>query len=182
MSLTTPAASNSLPEAQKLVAEYPNASAVLLDVHNQADVAQLVAQSDLVISLLPVPFHPSVADLCLKHRKHLVTASYISPAMRALHERAVAADVLLLNEIGLDPGIDHCSAIALLEEIRAQGKRVASFTSFCGGLPAPECADVPLKYKFSWSPRGVLGAALNGARFKLWGEVCRKSLTTDFTD
>ena len=139
-------------------------------------------------SLLPVSFHPTVAELCLQHKKHLVTASYISPAMRDLHERyafctistahnltchrAVAADVLFLNEIGLDPGIEHCSAISLLSKLQAENKRVTSFTSFCGGLPAPEHAEgVPLKYKFSWSPRGVLGAALNGARFKLWGEV-----------
>ena len=81
-----------------------------------------------------------------------------------------------MNEIGLDPGIDHCSAISLLAEIRAQNKRVVSFTSFCGGLPAPESADVPLGYKFSWSPRGVLGAALNGARFKLGGKVSESLL------
>lgn len=85
--------------------------------------------------------------------------------------RAESADVLLLNEIGLDPGIDHCSAISLLSDIRAQDKRIVSFTSFCGGLPSPESADVPLGYKFSWSPRGVLGAALNGAKFKLSGKV-----------
>lgn len=86
--------------------------------------------------------------------------------------RAEEAGVLLLNEIGLDPGIDHCSAISLLSDLRAQNKRVVSFTSFCGGLPAPDNAGVPLGYKFSWSPRGVLGAALNGARFKLDGKVC----------
>lgn len=89
-----------------------------------------------------------------------------------LELRAEEAGVLLLNEIGLDPGIDHCSAISLLSDLRAQNKRVVSFTSFCGGLPAPDNADVPLGYKFSWSPRGVLGAALNGARFKLDGKVC----------
>lgn len=77
-----------------------------------------------------------------------------------------------MNEIGLDPGIDHCSAISLLSDLQAQNKRVTSFTSFCGGLPAPQhTAGVPLRYKFSWSPRGVLGAALNGARYKLWGSV-----------
>ena len=80
--------------------------------------------------------------------------------------------MILLNEIGLDPGIDHCSAISLLSNLQAENKRVTSFTSFCGGLPAPEHAEgIPLRYKFSWSPRGVLGAALNGAQFKLWGNV-----------
>ena len=76
-----------------------------------------------------------------------------------------------MNEIGLDPGIDHCSAISLLSHLSSQNKRVVSFTSFCGGLPAPEDADVPLGYKFSWSPKGVLSAALNSARFKLNDEV-----------
>lgn len=159
-------------------------------------------------SLLPVPFHPTVASLCIKQRKHLVTASYISEAMKGLHQRwelwshgdtqiylilclsALDADVVLLNEIGLDPGIDHCSAISLIDRIKSQNKRIKSFISFCGGLPAPECAgpDVPLRYKFSWSPRfvsqfletplyhnikirGVLNAALNSATFKLRNQV-----------
>jgi len=92
--------------------------------------------------------------------------------MRALHEQAVRSDVVLLNEIGLDPGIDHCSTHALLAQFRREGKRVLSFSSFCGGFPAPESVhEVPLGYKFSWTPRGVLGAALNGARFKLGGQV-----------
>ena len=86
--------------------------------------------------------------------------------------RALNSDVLLLNEIGLDPGIDHCSAISLLQRLRSENKRVVSFTSFCGGVPAPDSAEgVPLGYKFSWSPRGVLSAALNGSRFKLGGKV-----------
>lgn len=90
---------------------------------------------------------------------------------RITEHRAQSADVLLLNEIGLDPGIDHCSALSLLAQLQRDKKRVISFTSFCGGLPAPDCADVPLGYKFSWSPRGVLNAALNGAQFKLDGKV-----------
>lgn len=86
--------------------------------------------------------------------------------------RALNSDVLLLNEIGLDPGIDHCSAISLLRRLRSENKRVVSFTSFCGGVPSPDSAEgVPLGYKFSWSPRGVLSAALNGSRFKLGGKV-----------
>lgn len=100
------------------------------------------------------------------HTKHVLEITH------HLLCRAVDADVLILNEIGLDPGIDHCSTFALLDSLRREGKRVVSFTSFCGGLPAPDCAaDVPLKYKFSWSPRGVLSAALNGAKFLLDGKV-----------
>jgi len=87
------------------------------------------------------------------------------------HFRAINADVLLLNEIGLDPGIDHCSAIDLCEKTRSQGREVVSFVSVCGGLPSPEDSNVPLAYKFSWSPRGVLTAALNGAVFRLGGKV-----------
>ncbi|KAG0708523.1 Saccharopine dehydrogenase-domain-containing protein [Suillus ampliporus] len=164
-------ASNVRSETEALTHKYSNATAVCLDVHDVGEMSRLIQEADVVISLLPVPFHPGVAELCIQHRKHLVTASYISPAMRALHERAQSADVLLLNEIGLDPGIDHCSALSLLAQLKRDNKRVVSFTSFCGGLPAPDCADVPLGYRFSWSPRGVLNAALNGARFKLSGKV-----------
>ncbi|KAG2121616.1 Saccharopine dehydrogenase-domain-containing protein [Suillus clintonianus] len=163
-------ASNVRSETEALTRKYSNAKAAYLDVHDVVEMARLIQEADVIISLLPVPFHPPVAELCIQHRKHLVTASYISPAMRALHERAQSADVLLLNEIGLDPGIDHCSALSLLAQLKGENKRVISFTSFCGGLPAPDCADVPLGYKFSWSPRGVLNAALNGARFKLSGK------------
>ncbi|KZS99758.1 uncharacterized protein LAESUDRAFT_765224 [Laetiporus sulphureus 93-53] len=155
-------ASNSILEAERQTEVYLNATAAQVDMADPESMVRLVAEADVVISLLPVPFHPSVVQLCIKHRKHLVTASYISPAMRALHDEAVGADVLLLNEIGLDLGIDRCSALALVDSLKRQGKEVVSFTSFCGGLPAPECAeDVPLGYKFSWNPRGVLTAALN---------------------
>lgn len=85
--------------------------------------------------------------------------------------RAVNADVLLLNEIGLDPGIDHCSAISLVSKLHAEHKQVVSFTSFCGGLPAPDVPHGPLRYKFSWSPRGVLTAALNAAKYRLGDKV-----------
>ena len=96
---------------------------------------------------------------------------YKTPTFMKFH-RALNSSVLLLNEIGLDPGIDHCSAISLLQRLRLENKRVVSFTSFCGGVPAPDnVGGVPLGYKFSWSPRGVLSAALNGSRFKLGGKV-----------
>ncbi|KAI0057988.1 hypothetical protein BV25DRAFT_1919690 [Artomyces pyxidatus] len=163
-------ASNSLEEAENLIRRHSNAKALLIDMEDRVRVEELVRQADLVVSLLPAPFHPSVAEICIKHRKHMVTASYISPAMQSLHSRAQSADVLLLNEIGLDPGIDHCSAHSLLSRLRSDNKEVVSFTSFCGGLPAPDAADVPLGYKFSWSPRGVLRAAGEGAKFRLNGQ------------
>ncbi|KAI9442482.1 hypothetical protein H4582DRAFT_1928654 [Lactarius indigo] len=147
-------ASNSHQEAEQLVAGHPNARALLVTMDDQAQVSQLVKESDIV-----------------NYKKHMVTASYISPAMRSLHSRAQSAGIILLNEIGLDPGLDHCSAHALLSRLRAENKRVVGFTSFCGGLPAPEAAEgVPLGYKFSWSPRGVLRAAGEGAKFLLSGQ------------
>ncbi|KAF8574094.1 hypothetical protein K439DRAFT_1642441 [Ramaria rubella] len=162
--------SNNIFEAQSMTNSFHNAIFKQVDLADLIAVDSLIASADVVVSLLPVPFHPTVAKLCIAHKKHMVTASYISLDMRSLHKSAVDSDVLLLNEIGLDPGIDHCSAISLLQRLRSQNKMVKSFVSFCGGLPAPEAADVPLGYKFSWSPRGVLNAALNGARFKLMGD------------
>ncbi|KAI0791367.1 Saccharopine dehydrogenase-domain-containing protein [Abortiporus biennis] len=165
-------ASNILPEASRLTRKHPNASAKLIDVSDRASLGDLIGEADVVISLLPVAFHPKIGELCLEKKKHLVTASYISDAMRGLHEKAESSDLIFLNEIGLDPGIDHCSAIKMLSELKAQNKQVVSFTSFCGGLPAPDCAEgIPLGYKFSWSPRGVLLASLNSARFKLMNSI-----------
>ncbi|KAG6811583.1 hypothetical protein H0H92_006747 [Tricholoma furcatifolium] len=118
-------------------------------------------------SLLPVKFHTAVAKACLKHQKHMVTASYVSDEMQALHSRAKAGNVLFLNEVGLDPGIDHCSALDLIGRIKARGQRIDSFISFCGGLPAPDVDHTPLRYKFSWSPMGVLLAGLNSSQYLL---------------
>ncbi|SJL06912.1 uncharacterized protein ARMOST_10254 [Armillaria ostoyae] len=164
-------ASNSCLEMEKLRGNHYNVQYREIDMGRHADVSRLVEESDVVISLLPAHFHPVVAEHCIQHKKHMITASYISDSMKALHFRALESDVLLLNEIGLDPGIDHCSAISLISRLQAQNKKVVSFISFCGGLPAPDVEDMgPLKYKFSWSPRGVLTAALNSAKFRLFGE------------
>ncbi|KAF5378151.1 hypothetical protein D9615_007633 [Tricholomella constricta] len=148
-------AGNSVQELEKLGREYLNIQYRVIDILDQ----------DII--LLPAPFHSNVAKLCIDHKKHLVTASYVSKDMRELHDSAVDADVLLLNEIGLDPGIDHCSAIDLMSTLRSQKKNIVSFTSFCGGLPAPDVEHTPLRYKFSWNPKGVLLAALNPAKFRL---------------
>ncbi|GJJ14359.1 hypothetical protein Clacol_008623 [Clathrus columnatus] len=176
-------ASNNVSEVD-FISKLDNVNSKHIDLVDLNSVKTLIDESDVVISLLPVPFHPTIAKLCIERKKHLVTASYISDDMRKLHQRgnvlmsfpcgsALESDVILLNEIGLDPGIDHCSAISLIERLKAQNKRIKSFISFCGGLPAPECAgtDVPLRYKFSWSPRGVLNAALNPASFKLRNKI-----------
>ncbi|PFH49159.1 hypothetical protein AMATHDRAFT_148287 [Amanita thiersii Skay4041] len=169
-------ASNIPGELQSLAKRYSNVNYKSINMSVEGSLSSLVAGSDVVIrqvDLLPAALHVQAAELCIQHKKHLVTASYISSEMRSLHDRAVQAGIILLNEIGLDPGIDHCSTHSLLAQFKREGKHVVSFTSFCGGFPAPESVNgVPLGYKFSWTPRGVLSAALNNARFMLGGRIC----------
>ncbi|KAF8321368.1 hypothetical protein DL93DRAFT_2130912 [Clavulina sp. PMI_390] len=168
-------ASNNLREAEALVRgneDYTTVVGVNIGSSTAEEkMSQLVKSADVVVSLLPAGLHPQIAELCLDHSKHLVTASYISPAMRALHDRAVESDVLFLNEIGLDPGIDHMSAMEMRDRLESEGKRVVSFISWCGGLPAPEDSNVPLGMKFSWSPKALMSAALNDAKYKMSGKM-----------
>ena len=107
-----------------------------------------------------------IAEVCIENKKDMVTASYVSPAMSELHTKAQAAGVRLLNEIGLDPGLDHMTAMSIIDQVHSQNGRIRSFVSYCGGLPAPEDSTNPLGYKFSWSPKGVLLATLNAAKYK----------------
>ncbi|MFO7676682.1 MAG: saccharopine dehydrogenase C-terminal domain-containing protein [bacterium] len=158
-------ASRTVDKAEKLVAGHPNGAAVELLVDDNNTLDRLVGDHDVTVSLLPYIYHVQVARHCISHRRHLVTTSYVSDAMRALDADAKAAGVLLLNEIGLDPGIDHMSAMAVIDRLRDAGGRVTSFRSWCGGLPAPEANDNPLGYKFSWSPKGVVMAGRNDARY-----------------
>jgi len=146
-------------------------SAAPADRDDWAAVCDLIASADGVLSLLPAGMHPAIATACVRGRTPLVTASYISEA--ALHEKAEAAGVPLLCEMGLDPGMDHMSALRIIADAQARGGTVTSFSSVCGGLPAPECADNPLMYKFSWSPAGVMAAAENSATYRRAGEVVR---------
>ena len=115
--------------------------------------------------------HVPIARCCIEHGKPLVTASYVSEEMKSLHEDAVQANVPILCEMGLDPGMDHMSAMKVIDEIHRDGGSVLHFSSLCGGLPAPEAANNPLRYKFSWSPKGVLSAAKNSAQYLNDGKV-----------
>lgn len=131
-----------------------------LDIADQAQVAVLVEASELVVSMLPAFLHMHIARLCLQYGKHLATASYISDEMRALHSEVQAKGLIFLNEMGLDPGIDHMSAMQMMDGIRAKGGVITGFRSYCGGLVADEDdGDNPWKYKFSWNPRNVVLAA-----------------------
>ncbi len=164
-------ASRTVEKAQRLVGDAANGIAKRVDVNDEASLDDLISQADLSISLLPYVYHPLVAKLCVKHKKQMVTASYVKDEMRALDEGAKKAGVILLNEIGVDPGIDHMSAMKVIDHIRKNGGELVSFSSYCGGLPAPDANDNPFGYKFSWSPRGVVLAGKNRARYLKDGKV-----------
>jgi saccharopine dehydrogenase (NADP+, L-glutamate forming)/spermidine synthase len=141
-----------------------------VDVRDRAAVGELVDGCDLVVSLLPPDLHVPVAKLALAARRHFVTTSYISDDMRALDGAVREAGLTFLNEVGLDPGIDHMSALRIIHGIEGRGGTVVSFRSYCGALPAPEADTNPWGYKFSWSPRGVIVAGRNSARYLEDGE------------
>jgi saccharopine dehydrogenase (NADP+, L-glutamate forming) len=126
---------------------------------------KLVAEHDITVSLLPYKYHVDVARVCLRHRKSLITTSYVQTGMQALDEAAKERGLLFLNEIGLDPGIDHMTAMSIIDHIHNKNGKVVEFYSLCGALPAPEVAGNPMKYKFSWSPKGVILASRSNALY-----------------
>lgn len=152
-------------KARHLVKDHPRGQAFQLDLKDRQNLEALISDVEVVVSMVPYTFHPYVAGICLEHGKHLVTASYVSQEMKALDGKAKEKGLTFLNELGLDPGIDHMEAMRLIHKAKASGGRVVSFISYCGGLPAPEAKDNPFGYKFSWSPRGVLLAGRNEARY-----------------
>ncbi|MCF7885096.1 MAG: saccharopine dehydrogenase NADP-binding domain-containing protein [Candidatus Marinimicrobia bacterium] len=164
-------ATRTVRKAEQLVENSSNGKAVQLDVNNTKELRRLIKKSDITISLLPYTFHAKVAKICIEFGRHMVTTSYISDEMQALDEDAKKAEILILNEIGVDPGIDHMSAMRIIDRVENQGGKVASFKSYCGGLPAPEANDNPFGYKFSWSPKGVLKAGKNEAKYLKDGQI-----------
>ena len=158
-------ASRTVSKAEALVKGFSNGKAVQVNVENKEELAKLIKEHDIAISLLPWTHHLIVAELCIEYGKHMVTTSYVSPAMKALDEKVKAKNLLFLNEIGVDPGIDHMSAMKIIHEVEAEGGKVLHFYSYCGGLPAPKDNNNPFGYKFSWSPRGVVLASRNSAKY-----------------
>mmetsp|Transcript_2195 Transcript_2195/g.6074 ORF Transcript_2195/g.6074 Transcript_2195/m.6074 type:complete len:805 (-) Transcript_2195:1358-3772(-) len=159
--------------AEKLIAGRDNATAVELDVSKEGamdKVDELAQGVDLVVSLLPYIYHVQTAKVALKHKKHFCTASYIAPEMEELDAQAKEAGVVMINECGVDPGLDHMSAQRVIDDVHSKGGKVLEFFSICGGLPAPASNNNPLGYKLSWSPRGVLLAGRNNAVFLEHGE------------
>lgn len=156
--------------AKELTSGSSNGEAVFLDAENEEQLKTLINQNDIIVSLLPWTYHPKVARICLDYSKHLVTASYVSEAMKNLDAEVRAKGLLFLNELGLDPGIDHMSAMKIIDQVNNEEGKVLHFYSYCGGLPAPKDNNNPFGYKFSWSPRGVILASGNDARFLEDGE------------
>ncbi|MFN5417515.1 MAG: saccharopine dehydrogenase C-terminal domain-containing protein [Flavobacteriia bacterium] len=141
----------------------PNGIALSFNALDRQERLPEIQNADLVISMLPAKFHVEVAEDCLHCHKNLITPSYVSAEMKELDQRAKEAGVLILNEIGVDPGIDHMSAMKIIDEIKAEGGEVLSFKSYCGGLMSPESDDNPWNYKFTWNPRNVVLAGQGSA-------------------
>lgn len=144
---------------------------VSIRLEEEDRVQEEIRAADLVISLLPAGLHPVIARWCLQHKKHLLTASYASPEIKALHKAARQAGLVFMMEAGLDPGLDHMSALSVIARIKRQGGRLTAFRSYTGGLVAPESDNNPWHYKFSWNPRNVVLAGQGTARYLEEGQV-----------
>lgn len=164
-------ASRTQSKAQKFIGDVKNSTAIALDVTDKAALSKAVSEHDLVISLIPYTYHVNVIEAAIEHKKHVVTTSYVSDAIAALDSKAKEAGITIMNEIGVDPGVDHLYAVKTIDEVHAAGGQIKSFLSYCGGLPAPEASNNPLGYKFSWSSRGVLLALRNAAKFYKDGKI-----------
>lgn len=149
----------------KQLASSSKSKAISLNVTDADSLDKQLADHDLVISLIPYIYHQNVVKSAIRMKKNVVTSSYIYPALRALEDDIKEAGITVMNEIGLDPGIDHLYAVKTIDEVHKKGGKIKSFISYCGGLPAPEDSNNPLGYKFSWSSRGVLLALKNSAQY-----------------
>lgn len=147
------------------------AEAVEIDINNEEERAQLVQRAHVVISMMPPALHFLIAKDCVEYRKHLLTASYVDDKIKSLRDEIADRKLLFLCEMGLDPGIDHMSAMKIIDGIRSQGGDISSFKSHCGGLVAPGSDNNPWQYKISWNPRNIVMAGSAGAEYKLNGEI-----------
>jgi len=153
----------SLALAERKTQNHPNATPIALNIFEVEERKAAIKNASIIISMLPAYLHIEIAKDCLELKKHLVTASYISDAMQELDEEAQKNNLIFMNEVGLDPGIDHMSAMKVIDEIREKGGKMLLFESFCGGLVAPESDNNLWNYKFTWAPRNVVLAGQGGA-------------------
>lgn len=157
--------------AEQKIADHPNGRAIAFDVDDEELCSGEISGADLVVSMLPARMHYKVALSCVRFGKHMITASYVSDEVKQLDHEAREKGILLLNEIGVDPGIDHMSAMEVIERIREMGGRLRSFESSTGGLIAPEYDNNPWQYKFTWNPRNVVTAGQGVSRFLHKGRI-----------
>jgi saccharopine dehydrogenase-like NADP-dependent oxidoreductase len=155
----------SLELAQRKIGKNPNGEAIKFDAHDEIQRSYEIKNSDLIISMLPARMHNLIARDCLTFSRNLITASYVSEEMHKMNEDVRKKNILFLNEIGVDPGIDHMSAMRIIEQLRRQDALITSFESHTGGLVAPKHDNNPWNYKFTWNPRNVVLAGQGGARF-----------------
>ena len=152
-------------KADAMIQGHANGLSVAWTVDDTPALDQMVREHDLTVSLLPWMHHIMVARHCIRHRRNMVTTSYVKPEMKAMDREAREAGIIILNELGLDPGIDHMGAMRIIDHVHGKGGKVEEFYSLCGALPAPEAATNPFRYKFSWSPKGVVMAGNNDGRY-----------------
>ncbi|MDR4988994.1 MAG: saccharopine dehydrogenase C-terminal domain-containing protein [Bacteroidales bacterium] len=178
-------------KAEAMIDGHPGGTALAWTVDDAETLDKMIAENDLTVSLLPWVYHTMVAKQCIKHKKNMVTTSYVKPEMKALDQEAKEAGIIILNELGLDPGIDHMSAMRIIDHIHGKEGKVEEFYSICGALPAPEIADDnPFRYKFSWSPKGVVLAGNNDGRYLRHGketyipteDLFKNPLSVDFPE
>ncbi|MBE0642282.1 MAG: saccharopine dehydrogenase NADP-binding domain-containing protein [Bacteroidales bacterium] len=157
-------------KAEAMIAGHPNGKAVAWTVDQEAELDELVKTHDLSVSLLPYAYHVMIAKMCIAHRKNMVTTSYVKPEMQALDQQARDAGIIILNELGVDPGIDHMSTMRVIDHVRSKGGKIEEFYSITGALVAPEVEKNPFNYKFTWAPKGVVMASNNDGRYLLKGK------------
>lgn len=164
-------ASRTKAKADKVLEGYSNGKAIAWTVDQLDVLDELIENHDLIVSLLPYTYHVTVAERCIAYKKNMLTTSYVSPEMNALDAKAKEAGIIILNEIGVDPGYDHMTAMEIIDRVHDAGGKVDEFYSLCGALCAPEASDNPFRYKFSWSPKGVVMAGNNDAQYLENGNV-----------
>lgn len=157
--------------AESKINGHPNGIAINFDIFNETQKDAEIAKADVVISMLPAKFHPIVAQSCIKQGKHMLTASYVSNEMKQLNDEAKSKGLSFLNELGVDPGIDHMSAMKIVDKIRNEGGKLLTFKSSTGGLIAPEYDNNPWNYKFTWNPRNVVLAGQGVSMYLEKGDV-----------
>lgn len=164
-------ATRTIEKANKLIRHRKNGNAVSWTTNDLTALETMIQENDLTVSLLPYSHHVNVARFCIKHNKNMLTTSYVSNEMKTLNEAAKKAGIIILNEIGVDPGFDHMTAMHIIDKVHEKGGKIIEFYSLCGALAAPEETDNPFMYKFTWSPKGVIMAGNNGAKFLKNNEI-----------